>query len=87
MANTLVSIGDEATHSKYRKLVSNAYSMTSLKAYEPYVEANLRDTDVRQVLGTVATCNYFDVLIEHPAQGRGFVDSDRASRGANAVVV
>lgn len=38
MANTLVSIGDEATHSKYRKLVSNAYSMTSLKAYEPYVD-------------------------------------------------
>jgi macrolide transport system ATP-binding/permease protein len=60
---------------------------SGLVAYEPYVEANLRDTDVVQVLGTVASCNYFDVLIEHPAQGRGFVDSDCASRGANAVVV
>jgi macrolide transport system ATP-binding/permease protein len=42
---------------------------------------------VRQVLGTAVSCNYFNVLIEHPEQGRGFVDSDCASRGANAVVV
>ena len=29
---------DEKTHSQYRKLVSNAYSMSSLKGYEPYVD-------------------------------------------------
>jgi predicted permease len=58
-----------------------------LVAYEPFIEATLKGTALRQVLGTAASCNYFDVLIEHPAQGRGFVSSDCASRGANAVVV
>jgi len=87
--------GDRSTHndsswfsySEYLDYRDHNHVFSGLVAYEPYVEANLRDTEVRQVLGTVASCNYFDVLIEHPAQGRGFVDSDRASRGANAVVV
>lgn len=35
---SLLSIPDETTHSKYRKLVSNAYSLSSIKAYEPYVD-------------------------------------------------
>jgi cytochrome P450 len=30
-------IQHEKEHAKYRKLVSNAYSMTSLKDFEPYV--------------------------------------------------
>ena len=63
-------------------------SSPELLAYEPYVDATFAGcTAAKQVLGTVASCNYFDVLIEHPAQGRGFVDADCASRGANAVVV
>jgi len=56
-------------------------------AYEPYVDATLADGNVRQILGTAASCNYFDVLMEHPAQGRGFVDSDCAQAGAHAVAV
>lgn len=35
---SLLTIPDEATHSKYRRLVSNAYSMSSMKGYEPYVD-------------------------------------------------
>jgi macrolide transport system ATP-binding/permease protein len=58
---------------------------SGLLAYEPSVEATLREGDVRQLLGTAASCNYFDLLLEHPAQGRGFVGSDCA--GPNAVVV
>jgi predicted permease len=58
-----------------------------LVAYEPFVEATLKDNALRQVRGTAASCNYFDVLIEHPVRGRGFVASDCASREANAVVV
>ena len=38
MTTSLLSIPDETTHSKYRKLVSNAYSLSSIKAYEPYVD-------------------------------------------------
>jgi len=75
------------SYSEYLDYRDQNHVFSGIVAYEPYVEATLRDTDVRQVLGTVASCNYFDVLIEHPAQGRGFVDSDCASRGANAVVV
>ncbi|KAL3484492.1 cytochrome P450 [Aspergillus germanicus] len=39
---SLLSIPDEQTHSKYRKLVSHAYSMTSIKGYGPYVDRMVR---------------------------------------------
>ncbi|KAJ0425453.1 cytochrome P450 [Aspergillus carlsbadensis] len=39
---SLLSIPDEHTHSKYRKLVSHTYSMTSIKGYEPYVDRMVR---------------------------------------------
>jgi len=51
------------------------------------VEATLADGNVRTIIGTAASCNYFDILMEHPAQGRSFVDSDCATRRENAVVV
>lgn len=38
VTTSLLSISSETTHSQYRKLVSNAYSMSSLKGYEPYVD-------------------------------------------------
>ncbi len=75
------------SYSEYLDYRDHNHVFDGLVAYEPYVDASLRVTDVQQVLGTSASCNYFNVLIEHPAQGRGFVDSDCASRGVNAVVV
>ena len=88
-------LGDRSIHndsswfsySEYLDYRDHNHVFAGLVAYEPYVEATLKGIDVRQVLGTAASCNYFSVLIEHPEQGRGFVDSDCASRGANAVVV
>ncbi len=87
--------GDRSTHndsswfsySEYLDYRDHNHVFAGLAAYEPYVEATVKGIDVRQVLGTAASCNYFDVLIEHPAQGRGFVESDCTSQGANAVVV
>jgi cytochrome P450 len=38
VTTSLLSIQDENVHSQYRKLVSFAYSMSSLKGYEPYVD-------------------------------------------------
>ena len=84
------SIHNDSTYFSYSEYLDyrdHNHVFSGLVAYEPYVDATLRGADVRQVLGTAASCNYFDVLIEHPAQGRGFVDSDCASRGANAVAV
>jgi macrolide transport system ATP-binding/permease protein len=75
------------SYSEYLDYRDHNHVFSGLVAYEPYVEATLRDTDMRQILGTAASCDYFNDLIEHPARGRGFVDSDCASRGANAVVV
>ena len=75
------------SYSEYLDYRDHNHVFAGLVAYEPYVEATLKGIDVRQVLGTAASCNYFSVLIEHPAQGRGFAESDCASRGANAVVV
>ena len=75
------------SYSEYLDYRDHNHVFAGLVAYEPYVEASLTDGNVRAVLGTAASCNYFDVLTEHPAQGRGFVDSDCATRGEKAVVV
>src|SRR5260221_9276210 len=60
---------------------------TGLAAYEPFLEATLAGGKTRQLLGAATSCNYFDVLSEHPAQGRGFVDTDCAAPGESAVIV
>ncbi len=75
------------SYSEYLDYRDHNHVFDGLVAYEPFVDATLRDIDVRQVLGTAASCNYFNVLIESPAHGRGLVESDCASRGTNAVVV
>ncbi len=56
-------------------------------AYSPMLTATLGGANLRQVLGQYASCNYFDVLSERPAIGRGFVASDCAGAGTGAVVV
>jgi predicted permease len=73
-----------AEYLDYRK---QNHVFTGLVAYEPFVEATLAGGQMRQLLGTATSCNYFDVLNAHPAQGRGFVDSDCAAPGENAVLV
>lgn len=42
---------------------------------------------MRELSGALTTCNYFDVLGGHPAEGRGFLESDCQAPGGNAVVV
>ncbi len=73
--------------SEYREYRDHNDVFSGLAAYDPYIEATLAGGYVRQILGTGVSCNYFDVLTEHPAQGRGFVASDCASPGGSAVVV
>jgi macrolide transport system ATP-binding/permease protein len=60
---------------------------SGLAAYEPEVQATLPGGNSRQILGTLTSCNYFDVLEEHPALGRGFIDADCSTPGGNDVVV
>ena len=101
-AEQVVSI-DQILHGKFQRNTHNGSSMVSyseyldyrdhnhvfsgLLAYEPFVEATLSGGNMKELMGTLATCNYFDVLGEHSTEGRGFVESDCAAPGGNAVVV
>jgi macrolide transport system ATP-binding/permease protein len=73
--------------SEYRDYRDHNDVFSGVAAYEPYVEATLAGGNARQVLGSAASCNYFDVLEEAPALGRGFAAADCANAGANAVAV
>jgi predicted permease len=73
--------------SEYRDYRDHNHVFSSVVAYEPYVEATLAGGNAREILGTAASCNYFDVLEEPPALGRGFASADCSSAGANAVAV
>jgi hypothetical protein len=43
----LVGIRDEATHGRLRRPIANAYSLSSLKGYEPYIDQTIKTlTDV-----------------------------------------
>jgi macrolide transport system ATP-binding/permease protein len=75
------------SYAEYLDYREHNHVFLGLLAYEPFVEATLVAGNTHQVLGAATSCNYFEVLNEHPAQGRGFVDSDCAAPGGNAIVV
>ena len=75
------------SYSEYLDYRDHNHVFSGLLAYEPFVEATLGGGKMRELSGALATCNYFDVLGEHPVQGRGFLESDCAMPGGNAVVV
>ena len=75
------------SYAEYRDYRDHNHVFSELLAYEPFVEATLASGELQQVLGTESSCNYFDVLNEHPAVGRGFIDSDCAVAGRSPVVV
>ncbi len=56
-------------------------------AYNPLLGATLGGETPRQIYGQYTSCNYFDVLDEHPVLGRGFSASDCAAAGAGNVTV
>src|SRR5207249_198258 len=60
---------------------------SGLLAYMHSVGATLGGVQPQQLLGTLTTCNYFEVLKARPQLGRGFVDADCAAPGKGAVVV
>ncbi|MGC1293553.1 MAG: ABC transporter permease [Alloacidobacterium sp.] len=79
--------GSMFSYAEYLDYRDHNHVFTGLVAYEPFVEATLAGGDVQQLLGTATSCNYFEVLSERPAHGRGFASSDCAAPGENAVVV
>ena len=75
------------SYSEYLDYRDHSHVFAGLVAYEPFVEATLAGGRIQQLLGALASCNYFDVLNEHPAHGRGFVEADCAAPGASPVLV
>jgi len=75
------------SYSEYKNYRDSNHVFTGLLAYEPFSEATLGGESPKQLAGTAASCNYFDVLRERPGLGRVFVDADCSAPGASAVVV
>jgi len=75
------------SYSEYQEYRANNHVLSGLIAYDPFLSATLAGGRARQLYGQLTSCNYFDVLNEHPSNGRGFVDSECATTGAGAVVV
>src|SRR5580704_10581395 len=75
------------SYAEYLDYRDHNHVFSGLLAYEPFVGATLGGGHMQPLVGALASCNYFQVLNEHPARGRGFVDSDCAAPGQNAVVV
>ena len=73
--------------SEYQDYRDHNHVFSGLAAYQPFVDATLAGTNARTITGAATSCNYFDVLEEAPALGRGFGADDCATAGANAVVV
>src|SRR5580700_295643 len=75
------------SYSEYQDYRRSNHVFSGLLAYEPFLNATLAGGRARQLYGQLTSCNYFDVLSERPALGRGFVDADCAAPGAGTVVV
>jgi putative ABC transport system permease protein len=78
---------DMFSYAEYLDYRNHSHVFSGLLAYEPFVGATVGGGMMQGLLGAATSCNYFDVLNEQPTQGRGFVESDCAAPGENAVVV
>ena len=79
--NSFVSYSEYQIYAKQNRVFSG------LLAYSAFTETTLVTDKPRPIMGTLASCNYFDVLEIRPELGRFFADSDCAAPGEAAVVV
>ena len=75
------------SYSEYQRYAKQNRVFSGLLAYSAFTETTLVTDKPRPIMGTLTSCNYFDVLEIRPERGRFFTDSDCASAGGNAVVV
>jgi macrolide transport system ATP-binding/permease protein len=75
------------SHSEYRAYAKENRVFSGLLAYSAFTETTLVQDKPAPIMGTLTSCNYFDVLEIRPERGRFFVDSDCAAPGESAVVV
>jgi predicted permease len=75
------------TWQEYRIYRDSNHVFSGLLAYAPFISVTLGGDRPQQLMGQLASCNYFDVLKEPPVLGRAFAASDCAAAGAGSVVV
>jgi macrolide transport system ATP-binding/permease protein len=75
------------SYAEYKAYRDENHVFSSLAGYVPFVDAAVSGELATDVSGSLATCNYFDVLNQHPVLGRGFVDGDCEIAGGTPVVV
>jgi len=72
---------------EYKSYRDENQVFSGLLAYDPFVEVTLGGDEPRKLLGTLSSCNYFEVLGIRPVLGRSFADSDCAVTGSGNVAV
>ncbi len=80
-------MGSFFSYAEYEAYRDRNQTLSGLLAYSPLVEASLAGNEPRQLVGTIATCNYFELLGVRQALGRGFAPSECATAGSAAVIV
>jgi predicted permease len=78
---TFVSYAEYKTYARENSVFSG------LLAYSSFTDTTLGGDKPRPILGTLASCNYFDVLQVRPLLGRFFTDSECSAPGESPVVV
>ncbi|HEV2205732.1 MAG TPA: ABC transporter permease [Candidatus Acidoferrales bacterium] len=75
------------SYSEYQLYAKQNRAFSGLLAYSPVTEYTLVTNKPQPIMGTMTSCNYFDVLEIRPERGRFFTDSDCAAPGESPVVV
>src|ERR1035438_7607865 len=75
------------TWQEYQRYRDDNHVFSGLLAYDPFLSVTLGGDRPQQLMGQLASCNYFDVLNEPPVLGRSFSASDCAVVGDGRVVV
>jgi predicted permease len=75
------------SYPEYKAYRDQNHTFSGLAGYVPFVITTAGGERPVEIVGSLATCNYFDVLNERPALGRGFVEADCPAAGASPVVI
>jgi predicted permease len=75
------------SYPEYKAYRDRNHTFSGLAGYVPFVITTAGGERPVEIVGSLATCNYFDVLNERPALGRGFVEADCPAAGASPVVI
>jgi predicted permease len=75
------------SYPEYLAVREQSRAFQGLLAFAAFNPSTLGGIEPREVLTTLASCNYFDVLEIRPALGRTFTDADCAANAAPTVVL